>query len=319
MEEYKPLEFCWVKLQGYPTWPSYILEINSNSYKVQFIGDRNHGNIKKKGMFKWNKENTQKFILTSKKYQEIFEGAVKFKELVNKGILSLDDYWNCYCFCHKYGKFSKSNVIKYISKKNINFLPLEYWDKKKNISKSSNKEKKSEKKIVNKIKRSNSVKNKVKKKNEKYDIFQSPIKISKSKKIKNEKKEKIESKYIEEKTIKNEEKKNFLGNKRKQNNDLEIENMNININEQLNKILEAQKTIKKETKELINLVNERYNWYKEEIKKKNIDFSNKNKDVSKKIDFLNFLHIITKIFQGPFNVNHYLNNILNFVNDNNLV
>ena len=115
MEEYKPLEFCWVKLQGYPTWPAYILEINSNSYKVQFIGDRNHGNIKKKGMFKWNKENTQKFILTSKKYQDIFEGAVKFKELVNKGILSLDDYWNCYCYCHKNGKFSKSNVMKYIS------------------------------------------------------------------------------------------------------------------------------------------------------------------------------------------------------------
>ena len=191
MEEYKPLEFCWVKLQGYPTWPAYILEINSNSYKVQFIGDRNHGNIKKKGMFKWNKENTQKFILTSKKYQEIFEGAVKFKELVNKGILSLDDYWNCYCFCHKYGKFSKSNVIKYISKKNINFLPLEYWDKKKNISKSSNKEKKSEKKIVNKIKRSNSVKNKVKKKMRNMIFFNLLLKFQKVKKLRMKKKKKL--------------------------------------------------------------------------------------------------------------------------------
>ena len=108
-------------------------------------------------------------------------------------------------------------------------------------------------------------------------------------------------------------KKNYQVVKEKKNNNLELEN--ININEQLNKIFEAQKTIRKETKELLNLINERYNWYKEEIQKKNIDFSNKNKDISKKIDFLNFFYIISKIFQGFFNVNNYLNNTLKEIKD----
>lgn len=302
MQEFKPLEFCWVKLSGYPTWPAFILEINSNEYKVQFIGDKHHGNIKKNGMFKWNKENTRKFLLNCKKYQNIFEGAIEFKELVNKGDLTLDDYFNCFCYCDSHGKFNKKNVIDYITKKHINYLPSLYDDKKKIISNSFVQEKNLNNYNKN---RNNNIK---KKKN----IFQSSIKLSKSKNEQNIKKEKIKFKYIEGHLKKNEEKK-LLGRKRKKNNNLELEN--ININEQLNKIFEAQKTIKKETKELLNLINEKYNWYKEEIQKKNIDFSNKNKDISKKIDFLNFFYIISKIFQGFFNVNNYLNNTLKEIKD----
>ena len=121
-ENFEPLEFCWVKLQGYTTWPAYILDIDYNEYKVQFIGDNHHGNIKKKGMFKWNKENTNKFLSICKSYKNIFEGAIKFKELVDKKDLSIDDYWNCYYYCSTRGKFTSENVINYVPKRKINFL-----------------------------------------------------------------------------------------------------------------------------------------------------------------------------------------------------
>ncbi len=351
MEEYKPLEFCWVKLQGYTTWPAYILDIDYNEYRVQFIGDNHHGNIKKKGMFKWNKENTNKFLSICKSYKNIFEGAIKFKELVDKKELSIDDYWNCYYYCSTRGKFTSENVINYVPKRKINFLN-EKKTIKKNISKkiksnikNSNNNNNNSNHIIkssniiksnnvnsniksSKIKKSLSQNKDLKKSNffkpssqkkktiEKYDIFQPPIKI-KSTKVKsvNNNNNNSNSNNTNDNSNNNDNKLNvkkekeenkFLGNKRERTD-------NINISEQLNKIFEAQKAIKKETEELINLVNGRYKWFKDEIEKKNIDFNNKSKDIYKKIDFLNFLYLVSKIFQGPFSANNYLKEALNEV------
>ena len=362
-ENFEPLEFCWVKLQGYTTWPAYILDIDYNEYRVQFIGDNHHGNIKKKGMFKWNKENTNKFLSICKSYKNIFEGAIKFKELVDKKELSIDDYWNCYYYCSTRGKFTSENVINYVPKRKINFLNDKKTIKKKiskkiksNIKKSNNNNNNhiiKNSSIIksnninsniksSKIKKSLSQNKDLKKSNffkpssqkkktiEKYDIFQPPIKIrsTKLKLVNNNNNNNnsnnnsnnnininnsisnnnINSNINDNKlnTKKEKEDNKLLGNKRERTD-------NINISEQLNKILEAQKIIKKETEELISLVNGRYKWYKDEIENKKIDFNNKNKDIYKKVDFLNFLYLVSKIFQGPFSANNYLKEALNEV------
>ena len=153
-ENFEPLEFCWVKLQGYTTWPAYILDIDYNEYKVQFIGDNHHGNIKKKGMFKWNKENTNKFLSICKSYKNIFEGAIKFKELVDKKDLSIDDYWNCYYYWKNRGKFTAENVINYVPKRKINFLNEK--NKKKNFKKNFGKKNKTDNKNSNNNSNNNS-------------------------------------------------------------------------------------------------------------------------------------------------------------------
>ena len=354
-ENFEPLDFCWVKLQGYTTWPAYILDIDYNEYKVQFIGDNRHGNIKKKGMFKWNKENTNKFLSCGKSYEKIFEGAIKFKEFIDKKELSIDDYWNCYYYCKNRGKFTAENVINYVPKRKINFLNEK--NKKKNFKKNFGKKNKTDNKNSNnnsnnnsgsvlknniksnKIKKSLSQNKNLKNNNlfksntqkkktiEKYDIFQSPIKI-KSKKIKlinnninnnnnnndnnnnnTNNNKNVNNNNDNKLNIKKEKEENkLLGNKRERTD-------NINIPEQLNKILEAQKIIKKETQELINLVNGRYKLYKEEIENKQIDFNNKSKDIYKKVDFLNFLYLVSKIFQGPFSANNCLKEALKEVKE----
>ena len=95
-------------MSGYPIWPAYIKEkMKSSQYKVQFIGDNHEGLITKKGIFKWTKENTNNYLNNTKKlYQNIFKGAIKFKELVDSGNLNIEDHWKCYCFCLQNGKFN---------------------------------------------------------------------------------------------------------------------------------------------------------------------------------------------------------------------
>ena len=281
-EEFKIKEFCWVKMSGYPIWPAYIKEkMKSSQYKVQFIGDNHEGLISKKGIFKWTKENTNNYLNNTKQhYQNIFKGAIKFKELVDSGNLNIEDHWNCYCFCVQNGTFNKERV-DYFAKEKLNNINNE-----KKINKKNNNKK---------------LKNNKKKNNEKYNIFQSPVKI-KSNKINNNE-------------INNEKEENkFIGNKRERKKNIdkeEKEEINNDILNQLNKILEAQKKIKKETQDLIEVINDRYIYFKNEIQNQNINFKNKNKDIQKKIDFLNFLYLVFKIFQGPFSANNFLKEALN--------
>ena len=75
--------------------------------------------------------------------------------------------------------------------------------------------------------------------------------------------------------------------------------------------MKKKKKIKKETQDLIEVINDRYIYFKNEIQNQNINFKNKNKDIQKKIDFLNFLYLVFKIFQGPFSANNFLKEALN--------
>ena len=284
-EDFKINEFCWVQLEGYQTWPAYIIDIRPTYYRIQFIGDIHEGNITKKELIKWTKENTAKFFSNCENYKDVFEGAIKFKKYVEKGILSFDDYWDCYYYCLDEGKFNKINVqiFKNYVKENLN-------DEKKYIKK---------KNINKKI------------------IFKSPLIIKIPFSIINGQK-KEQKKIIENEEIKNEDflfnynqnfDNNFLGNKRK-NNKEENENNDYFI-EELNKILNNQIIIKKETQNIIDAINQKYNWYKSSFENKDFDFNNKNIDISKKIEFLNFLYVVCKLFQRPFLANNHLKDTYN--------
>ena len=109
-------EFCWAKIKGFPTWPSYILDKKNSKYKVQFIGDYNHSNLQKKKLFKWTQQNSENFSNSSKKYKELFNGAIYFKKLIDEGNLSISDYINCYQFCYqKEGKWNCKNIELFLS------------------------------------------------------------------------------------------------------------------------------------------------------------------------------------------------------------
>ena len=108
-------DFCWAKIKGFPTWPTFILEKNNSKYKVQFLGDNNYSTLQKQKLTIWNKENTHLFLSQSKKYKDLFEGAIYFKELIGKNKLSLSDYLDCYKYCYdKEGKFNKDNIQSFI-------------------------------------------------------------------------------------------------------------------------------------------------------------------------------------------------------------
>ena len=117
-------DFCWAKIKGFPTWPSFILEKKNSRFKVQFLGDNNYSTLQKQKLTIWNKENTDLFLSQSKKYKDLFEGAIFFKELIGKNKLSLSDYSDVYKYCYeKEGKWNKENIQSFIvQNKENNFV-----------------------------------------------------------------------------------------------------------------------------------------------------------------------------------------------------
>ena len=53
-------EIVWGKIKGYPWWPAMITEIEEDNkekkYKVNFIGNNRHANLKKRNIGKFEKE-----------------------------------------------------------------------------------------------------------------------------------------------------------------------------------------------------------------------------------------------------------------------
>ena len=117
-------DFCWAKIKGFPTWPSFIVEKKNSKYKVQFLGDNNYSTLQKRKLAIWNKENTDLFLSQSKKYKDLFEGAIFFKELIGNNKLLISDYSDCYKYCYeKEGKWNKDNIQSFVvQNKEDNFV-----------------------------------------------------------------------------------------------------------------------------------------------------------------------------------------------------
>ena len=93
---YKKGDLVWIKLQGFPAWPGYILD--DDLTHVQYLGDKRLDSIRDDNVYNFEKNyeyfKNPSFKKKNKRYKNAFMTGLLFAEKIRENILTWEDYPN---------------------------------------------------------------------------------------------------------------------------------------------------------------------------------------------------------------------------------